>query len=262
MLKSFVAVSLYLGLAVFSSIAYAEGLINVSTLLYDKDKFEGFLVRPQQVKKGTPAILMIHNWMGPTDETVKQAKRFAELGYIVMVADVYGKGVRPKDAAEAGKEATKFKTNRKLLRENLNIALKTLNQQKDIDTGKITAVGYCFGGTAALELVRSGAKIASVITFHGGLDSPTPEDGKNIKSKILALHGAIDPYVAETDLNAFEKEMKTYKVDYQFVKYANTVHSFTEVGAGTDNSKGAAYNASSDKRSFQAAKDFLIEVNL
>ncbi len=112
----------------------------------------------------------------------------------------------------------------------------------------------------AKEAARAGAKIVGAISFHGGLDSPTPADGKNIKGKVLALHGAIDPYVSPAELAAFEKEMQDSKVDYQLVKYGSAVHSFTEVGAGTDNSKGAAYNAEADRRSFAAAEDFLKEV--
>ena len=125
---------------------------------------------------------------------------------------------------------------------------------------QVVVAGYCFGGTGAIEAARSGAKILGAISFHGGLDSPTPADGKNIKGKVLALHGAIDPYEPAADLVAFEKEMQDNKVDYQLVKYGGAVHSFTELGAGNDITKGAAYNEAADKRSFAAAESFLKEV--
>lgn len=225
-----------------------------------EQKFEGYFVTPSKVSKSTPAILMIHNWMGLSEETKSQAKRFAELGYIVFAADIYGKGVRPSDAKAAGELATKYKTDRKLYRERLNLALSRLKEEKFVNASKIAAVGYCFGGTGVIELARSGAEIAGAVSFHGGLDSPTPQDGKNIKAKILAHHGAIDPYVPAKEVAAFEDELQNAHVDYQLIKYSGTVHSFTDKGAGDDITKGAAYNASSDRRSFRATQDFLREI--
>jgi dienelactone hydrolase len=212
------------------------------------------------VKGSLPAILIVHNWMGLTAETKKQANRFAELGYIVMAMDVYGKGQRPKDATEAGKYAGKYKADRRLLRERLNLGLARLLQEKNVNKDKVAVAGYCFGGTAAIELARSGAPLQGVVSFHGGLDSPTPADGKNIKAKILMHHGAIDPYVSAKDIDALEAEFKAHKVDYQLIKYSGTVHSFTEEGAGSDLSKGAAYNKLSDQRSMAATENFLKEI--
>lgn len=224
-----------------------------------EQKFVGYLTVPVNIKKAMPAILIIHNWMGLTDETKKQADRFAQLGYVVFAADVYGKGNNPREQKEAAALSGKYKKDRKIFRERLSLALAELKKQKNVDTRHLAVAGYCFGGTGALELARSGADVVAAVSFHGGLDSPTPGDGKNIKAKVLALHGAIDPFVSEADLNAFEDEMKNNKIDYQLVKYGGTVHSFTEVGAGNDNSKGAAYNETSDRRSFIAAENFLKE---
>ncbi len=226
----------------------------------DEKKFVGYLTQPKSINKMTPAILIIHNWMGLTDETKHQADRFAKLGYIVFAADIYGKGQNPADFTAAGELAGKYKKNRGLFRENLTLALNELKKQKNVDVKQLAVAGYCFGGTGSIELARAGADLIGVISFHGGLDSPTPNDGKNIKAKILVLHGADDPHVAATDLAAFEDEMKNNKIDFQFIKYGNTVHSFTEKAAGNDNSKGAAYSASADVRSFKAAQNFLTEI--
>jgi dienelactone hydrolase len=223
-------------------------------------KFVGYLTQPKNINKATPALLIVHNWMGLTEETKKQADRLAQLGYIVFAADIYGQGRNPKDAKAAGELSGKFKKDRQLLRQNLTIALDELKKQKNVDAKQVAVAGYCFGGTSAVELARTGADIAGAISFHGGLDSPTPADGKNIKAKVLALHGADDPFVAAADLTAFEEEMKTNKVDFQLVKFGNTVHSFTEKGAGNDNTKGAAYNVSADVRSFKMAENFLSEI--
>ena len=142
----------------------------------------------------------------------------------------------------------------------MKAALDYLRTQKSVDPKRIAVMGYCFGGMAALELGRSGAEIAGVLSFHGSLDSPTPADGKNIKAKVLVLHGADDPHVAAGDLAAFEDEMRQGHVDWQLVKYGNAVHSFTNRAAGDDNSKGVAYNEKADRRSWQAMKDFFSEI--
>jgi dienelactone hydrolase len=224
------------------------------------DKFQGLVVKPVGAKGDRPGILMVHNWMGVTDETKKQAERFAEKGYIVFAADIYGADIRPKDPKAAGAEATKYKTNRKLFRERLQLGLAELQKVKGVNTKQLVAAGYCFGGTAAIELARSGADIKGAISFHGGLDSPTPADGKNIKAKIIAFHGAIDPYVPANELAAFETEMNANKIDYQLVKLGGAVHSFTDLAAGSDISKGAAYNEVADKRSFKMSENFLAEL--
>ncbi len=121
----------------------------------------------------------------------------------------------------------------------------------------MAAIGYCFGGTGVMELARSGADIKAIVSFHGGLDSPTPADGKNIKCKVLACHGADDPFVPPKDVAAWEAEMKSASVDYKLIKYPGAVHAFTQKMAGNDNSKGAAYNAEADAKSWEAMKEFL-----
>ncbi len=128
------------------------------------------------------------------------------------------------------------------------------------DANRIAVIGYCFGGTAALELGRDGAPVVGVVTFHGGLDSPTPADGKNIKGKVLVLHGADDPFVKPADIAAFQEELRNGNVDWQMVYYADAVHSFTQPQAGTDKSKGNAYNEKAAKRSWEAMKQFFKEI--
>jgi dienelactone hydrolase len=202
-----------------------------------------------------PSILIVHQWTGLGENEKMRAHMLAQLGYNVFCADIYGKGVRPQPP-EAGKEAGKYKANRKLYRERLLSALAVLDKEPQTDVSKVAAIGYCFGGTGALELARSGALIKGVVTFHGGLDSLTPADGKNIKGKVLVLHGADDPFVPAKDIAAFEQEMKDAKVDYKFVSYPGAVHAFTQKGAGNDNSKGAAYNEAADKASWEEMKAF------
>ncbi len=202
-----------------------------------------------------PSVLIIHQWTGVSENEKMRAKMLADLGYNVFVADIYGKGIRPQPP-EAGKEAGKYKTDRKLYRERLLAGLEQLRKTPQADAAQIAAIGYCFGGTGVVELARSGAVVKGVVSFHGGLDSPAPTDGKNIKGKVLALHGADDPFVPAKDLAAFEQEMKDAGVDYKLVQYPGAVHAFTQKAAGNDNSKGAAYNEAADKASWEEMKAF------
>ncbi len=221
---------------------------------------EGVLTYDDAVKGPRPGVLIVHQWLGITDYEKGRAKQLAELGYVAFCADIYGKGVHPKDTKEAGVEATKYKTDRKLLRARANAGLDVLKKSDHVDAKRVAAIGYCFGGTTVIELARSGADVAGVVSFHGGLDSPTPADGKNIKGKVLACHGADDPFVPAKDLAAFEDEMRQANVDWTLIKYGGAVHSFTQPMAGNDNSKGAAYNEKADHRSWKALELFLAGV--
>lgn len=216
---------------------------------------EGLHVVDDTKSDKLPSVLIIHQWTGVSDNEKMRARMLAELGYNVFVADIYGKGIRPQPP-ESGKEAGKYKTDRKLYRERLLAGLEQLRQTPQADPAQIAAIGYCFGGTGVIELARSGAMVKGVVSFHGGLDSPAPADGKNIKGKVLALHGADDPFVPAKDLAAFEQEMKDAGVDFKLVQYPGAVHAFTQKAAGNDNSKGAAYNEAADKASWEEMKAF------
>jgi dienelactone hydrolase len=204
-----------------------------------------------------PSVLIIHQWTGLSENEKMRAKMLAELGYNVFAADIYGKGVRPAGPPASGQEAGKYKSDRKLYRERLNAALDVLKKDSQTDPTRIIAIGYCFGGTGVVELARSGAAIKGVVSFHGGLDSPTPADGKNIRCEVLALHGADDPFVPKADVEAFEAEMKGAGITYKLIQYPGAVHAFTQKAAGNDNSKGAAYNEAADKQSWEEMKTFM-----
>ncbi len=225
-----------------------------------KDVLEGYLVYDDATTEKRPGVLVVHDWMGITDITRKRADELAQMGYVAFAADIYGKGVRPQDAKEAGTLVTFYKGNRKLLRSRASAAYKTLVAQPQTDAKQTAAIGFCFGGTTALELARMGTPLTGVVSFHGGLDTPTPQDAKNIKAKILVLHGADDPHVPPEQVAAFEKEMRDAGVDWQLVKYGGAVHAFSIPSAGNDNSTGVAYNAAADRRSHQAMRDFFTEL--
>lgn len=221
---------------------------------------EGLSVYDDAVKGKRPAVLVVHQWKGLGEYEKKRAEMLAHLGYNVFAADIYGKGVRPQTPQAAGAEAGKYKGDRALLRSRVNAAFDVLKQNEHTDSHRIAAIGYCFGGTTVLEVARSGTELAGVVSFHGGLSTPTPGDAKNIKTKVLALHGADDPNVPAPEVAGFEKEMREAAVDWQLVAFGGAVHSFTDWNAGNDNSKGAAYNERADKRSWEDLKQFLAEI--
>lgn len=229
---------------------------------HGSEELEGFIAYDDATPAGKPAVVIIHDWMGPSEYTEMRAQQLAEMGYIAFAADIYGKKLRPKNSEEAAKAAGEFRNgDRKLLRARAKAAYDQVAKHPQADKKRISAAGYCFGGTVVLEMARSGLPLKGVISFHGGLSAVQPKDALKIKSKLLVLHGAIDPYISADELNGFMKEMNDAKVDYQFVSYSGAVHAFSQKGAGNDPKNGAAYNEAADKRSFVAMREFLKEVN-
>lgn len=242
--------------------AVADAKIVSKKVAYKHGKvaLEGYLAYDDAAEGKRPAVLVVHDWMGISDETRRRVDLLAGLGYVAFAVDVYGKGVRPKSGEEAGKQAKKYKGDRKLYRARLRAGLDTLLAHKAADATRVAAIGYCFGGTGALELARSGAPLAGVISFHGGLATPTPEDMKAFQGKVLVLHGAADPHVPADEVAAFEKEVSDAGLDWQLVAYGGAVHAFTNPGAGSDPSKGAAYDEKADRRSWHDMQQFFAEI--
>ena len=221
---------------------------------------EGYLAYDGTHAERRPGILVVPAWNGVNDYARKRADMLAGMGYVALVADIYGKGVRPQGFDEAAREAGKYRGDRPLFRTRVAAGLAALRKAPAADPARLAAIGYCFGGQAVLELARGGADVKGVVSFHGALDSPTPEDARNIKARVLVLHGADDPLVPEKNVLAFEAEMRAAGVDWQLVAYGGAVHSFTDWTAGNDPSRGVAYNEKADRRSWVAMRAFLDEL--
>ncbi len=221
---------------------------------------EGYLAYDGAVKGKRPGVIVVHEWWGLNPYARMRTEQLAKLGYIAFAIDMYGKGVRAKDPAEAGSLSGIYRGNRPLMRSRANAGLEVLRNHPLANVNRIAAIGYCFGGTVVLEMARSGAELAGVVSFHGGLSTPNPGDAKNIKGKVLVLHGADDPAVPPDQVIAFQDELRKAGVDWQIVSYGGAVHSFTNTEAGNDTSRGAAYTDKAARRSWEAMKTFFGEI--
>ena len=243
--------------SLFASVSFAQ-LKNVAY----KDGpqvLSGISVNPQKPQNTKPGILILPAWMGIDDHAKDSANRLAALGYYTFVADIYGIDKRPANSKEAGQNAGYYKNNIGDYQRRIQLALDQLVKQ-GANPDEIVVIGYCFGGTGAIESARTNMKVKGIVSFHGGLGRDENRAIDFINPKVLVLHGADDFYVPETEVKSFQNEMRSAKADWQMVYYANAVHGFTDINAGSDNSKGAAYNEKAEKRSWNAMLDFLKEV--
>lgn len=204
--------------------------------------FNGIRFAPQVVVPETdqplPLILMVPNWMGVTEATIKKAKTIAERGAVVYVADVYSAEVRPTTAEEAGAAAGRLREDRPLMRARMEAAFRHLEELRGellVRSEPAVAIGFCFGGGAVLEFARTGAPLSAFVSFHGDLLSPTLEsDSGQIAGRVLVLHGADDPLVPPDHVATFEQVMRSTGVDWQFNSYGGAVHSFTDPQASME----------------------------
>lgn len=230
-------------------IAYTDG----------KQKLNGFGIQAKVGSASKPGILILPAWKGIDTHSKEVAQQLSDLNYTAFVADIYGEGNYPTNTQEAGKLSGFYKANFLDYQRRIELALAQLIKL-GANPDKIVVIGYCFGGTGALEVARSKMKVQGVVSFHGGLEKEVSRFVNPINTKVLVLHGADDPYVSQQLITDFQNEMRNAKADWQIIYYADAVHAFTEISAGNDNSKGAAYNEKADKRSWEHMKLFLNEV--
>lgn len=232
-----------------------RSVIEAETVHYEHEgtPLEGYLARDASVDERRPAVLVLHDWLGVGDNVRMRAQMLARTGYVAFAADLYGAGVRPTgDAASA--EAGKYYRDLPLLRSRVAAGFSWLQQHPAVDPARLAVIGYCFGGTAALEFARTGAPARAVVSFHGGLIAHDPSDAAQIAASLLVLTGGSDPVVPDEAVVAFEQELRgAPHVDWQMTTYSGAPHAFTI--PGTDR-----YRPVADARSWRALVCFLDEV--
>lgn len=236
--------------------------IKTQVVRYEQNgrQFQGFLAYDDSMGGKRPGIVVFPEWWGLNDYARRRATILAQLGYVALAADLFGNGHTTNDPNEAARLAGGLKADRPLLRQRANAALEQLGKSDLVDPQKIGAIGYCFGGTTAIELARSGAAVKATVTFHAGLDSPDPTAGKNIKGRVLVCHGGNDSFTQPKDLEAFEDEMRENHVDWQMNIYGNAVHGFTNPEADKHGIPGLKYDPEADRRSWHAMQFFFNDV--
>lgn len=225
-----------------------------------KATYSGVLVFDDGSAIKRPGLVMVPNWMGVTPSAIEKAKRIAGDDYVVLVADVYGKGKRPKDGKQAGALSKPLRDDRATLRTRIEKSVAVLKAQAGkapLDAAKIGALGFCFGGTTALELARVGSDVAGVVSLHGGLSTPLPAKAGAVRTSILVLNGADDSGVTGEDIAALGKEMDAAGADWQFVNFSGAVHCFAEADA--NGPPNCVYNPRAAKRAFEMMNDFFRE---
>ncbi|WP_339921091.1 dienelactone hydrolase family protein [uncultured Flavobacterium sp.] len=246
-----------LGLLIYSNSSFAQ--LKATTYKDGNQVLNGFKITPTKKSSQKPGILILPAWHGIDKASKDIAGELAALGYYAFIADIYGEGNYPKDNAEAGQKSGYYKTNYKEYQTRISLALEQLIKA-GANPDNIVVIGYCFGGTGVLEAARGHLNVKGVVSFHGGLGRDKTRPTEEITAKVLVCHGADDPYVSAAEITAFQQEMRDTKADWQMIYYANAVHGFTNPEYGNDNSKGAAYNATAARRSFEHLKLFLNEV--
>jgi len=239
----------------------AQAAIHTETVPYTYGgvTYNGYLAYDDALKGPLPGVLVFHEWWGLNDYAKMRARKVAELGYVAFAADMYGGGVTTTNPDEAGKLSGALR-DKPEGREIAKAALGVLAKNPLVDAKRIAAIGYCFGGSVALELAYSGADLAGVVTFHAGLTTPKPDEMKSVKARFLICHGANDTFESPEDIAKFQEAMRTGGYDWQMIYFGGAVHSFTNPDADKFGMKGIAYNKLADERSWEYMKIFLAGV--
>ncbi len=235
--------------------------INSTAIDYELDgtQLQGLLVKDHAATGKRPGVLVVHDWLGVNDYVEARATMLARLGYVAFGPDIYGKDVRPDDSAAPG-VAAGFYQDLPLMRARASAGLRQLLADPDVDPARIAAIGYCFGGSVCLELARTGADLAGVVSFHGRLMAHDPSDAANVTARLLVLSGGSDPVVPDQDITAWKEELRGAPgVDWQLTSYSGAMHAFTVPTANAPD-HGAQYQARADQRSWQAMRDFFDEI--
>lgn len=217
--------------------------------------YKGYLAWDEAVKGKRPGVLVVHEWWGLNDYARTRADQLAELGYVAFACDMYGDGKTTTHPQEAGAMATKVRENLDAWRERAVKGLDVLTSQEQCDKEKLAVIGYCFGGSTALQLAYTGADVDAVVTFHAALPVPAPEEAKQIKAKIQIHNGADDPLIKQETIDQLSNVLNEADVDWKLVSHPGAKHSFTNKDAADAGVPALEYNAEADRKSWAAMQE-------
>ncbi len=229
----------------------------------DSVTLKGYLIYDSNFKGKRPGVLVVHEWWGHNDYARKRARLLAELGYTALAVDMYGDGKQAAHPDDAGKFAGEVMQNMAAATSRFLAGMTLLKQHESVDTSKIGAIGYCFGGGIVLNMARLGIDLKGVVSFHGSLAAAATVKKGGVKAKVLVCHGAVDKFISQEDVTNFKKELQDANVDFSFKSYKGAMHSFTNPSANEYGKKfnlPLAYNATADKDSWNDMKAFFKRV--
>jgi dienelactone hydrolase len=217
--------------ALFACLAAGAAQAEIKTQWIDYKQgdapLRGYLAYDDSLSGKRPGILLIHRYDGMSDLTLQNAELYARQGYVVLAADIYGRDVHLKTIPEFQAQASIYDKDRPLMRARAQAGLDALRANPMVDPSKIAVVGYCFGGTVAIELAETGAPVVGTVTIHGSFRDFTPGAAKNITGRVLLLHGADDPIAPMTEVELLINELKAAKVNWELNLYSGTAHGFS-----------------------------------
>jgi dienelactone hydrolase len=226
-------------------VGYADG----------QTRLTGYLAWDAERSDTRPGVLVVHGGAGLDDHAKGRARRMAALGFVTLACDMYGEGV----AANRERVVSELRSDPDRLVARALAGVSLLKAHPQVD-GRMAAVGYCFGGMTVLEMARHGVELGGVVSVHGSLEASRPARRGDVRAKVLACHGALDPHVPTAQVTAFADEMRDAGADWQLIVYGGAVHGFTHEHADGTQTPGVAYHAPSDARSAIAIQGFLAEV--
>ncbi|ATN36962.1 hypothetical protein ACO34A_24630 (plasmid) [Rhizobium sp. ACO-34A] len=220
----------------------------------DGRDFEGVVVTPSALDEG-PGLLMVPNWLGVTENAVARGERFAAIGYLVLVVDVFGVDSRPANMEEAAVQAENIRDHPQTTRDIMAAAAMALQAQSSLlKSAPLATIGFCLGGGIALEYARSGANLAAAVSVHGDLITSLPAVQGEVKASLLALHGSTDPISPKAQRDAFEAEMTHARADWHLMVFGDRRHAFTDLGADNEVAK---YDRFADEWSYFLSDRFI-----
>ncbi|MGA6924866.1 MAG: dienelactone hydrolase family protein [Desulfosarcina sp.] len=252
--------STIVALLVLTGTAQAEIVTRAVDYTHDGLSLQGYLAYDDAISGKAPGVLVVHEWWGLNDYARSRAEALARMGYVAFALDMYGKGKTTEHPDQAAAWVKQVNTDMALWRKRAAAGLEVLKRQERVDTDRMAAIGYCFGGATVQVLAYGGADLKGVVSFHGSLIPPSAEQAQATRARILIAHGAQDPMSPPEKLTTYVQAMNTTSIDWQLIVYGNTRHSFTNPDADQRGMEALAYNAASDRRSWQHMSDFFKEL--
>jgi dienelactone hydrolase len=227
----------------------------------DAVNLRGYLAYDEKTSERRPGVLVFHEGMGLGEFAMARARMLAELGYVALAADMFGNRRQARNLQEVARLVGDLRNEPQTLRARGRAALATLIALPQVDANRMAAIGFCFGGSVALELARDGADLKAVVSFHGVLATKTPAVSGSVKASVLVCTGADDPLAPPEQVNAFEDEMRAAEVrDWQVISYGNTLHGFTNPAANGSMMRTALYSEQADRRAWASMRSLFDEV--